>query len=326
MASFMVGSLFAYLNYQSWKRRFIFALVSLAVPVVANWMRAYLIVMLGHLSGNQLAVGADHLVYGWVFFGVVITIVFMIGARWAEDPAPAAPLRAVDRLPASPRLARSWLVVAACIAATAVPRVALKALDDSAPTLAPALALGPPAQGWRVEASPQDSWKPIYKNPSAETQARAVGPGGSEVGVYMAYYRQQDAERKLISSENVLVTLKDGDWNAVGSGVRVVSTPLGEVAVRETSLLRLGPSAPSERIRMTVWQFYWVNGTLTSNDHWAKVAGAWHRLHGRGDENAAVVLFATELPSRPAAAALEGFVRDNLGMLMQQLDKARAQR
>jgi exosortase/archaeosortase family protein len=46
------------------------------VPIVANWMRAYMIVMLGHLSGNTLATGADHLVYGWVFFGVVIMIMF----------------------------------------------------------------------------------------------------------------------------------------------------------------------------------------------------------------------------------------------------------
>jgi exosortase/archaeosortase family protein len=72
IASFMVGTLFAYLNYRSSKRRVIFMLVSLAVPIVANWLRAYLIVMVGHLSDNKLAAGVDHLVYGWVFFGVVI--------------------------------------------------------------------------------------------------------------------------------------------------------------------------------------------------------------------------------------------------------------
>ena len=53
IASFMVGTLFAYLNYQSTKRRVIFMAVSLLVPIVANWFRAYLIVMLGHMSGNK---------------------------------------------------------------------------------------------------------------------------------------------------------------------------------------------------------------------------------------------------------------------------------
>ena len=42
-------------------------LLSIVVPIVANGGRAYMIVMIGHLSGMKLAVGADHLVYGWVF-------------------------------------------------------------------------------------------------------------------------------------------------------------------------------------------------------------------------------------------------------------------
>ena len=70
--------MFAYLNYHSLKRRLIFLAVAVAVPIVANWLRAYLIVLLGHVSGNKLAAGADHLIYGWVFFGIVIAIMFAI--------------------------------------------------------------------------------------------------------------------------------------------------------------------------------------------------------------------------------------------------------
>ena len=43
-----------------------------------------MIVMIGHLSGNKLAVGVDHLIYGWVFFGIVMMAMFMIGARWSR--------------------------------------------------------------------------------------------------------------------------------------------------------------------------------------------------------------------------------------------------
>ena len=63
--------------------------VAIVVPVVANWLRAYMIVMLGHLSNNTIAVGVDHLVYGWVFFGIVIMLMFWIGARWAERNLPS---------------------------------------------------------------------------------------------------------------------------------------------------------------------------------------------------------------------------------------------
>ena len=63
IASLTVGTLFAYLNYQSSRRRVLFMLVSLFVPVAANWIRAYLIVIIGHLSGNRLAAGVDHLIF-----------------------------------------------------------------------------------------------------------------------------------------------------------------------------------------------------------------------------------------------------------------------
>jgi exosortase A len=80
-------ALFAYLNYSSTKRRVIFMLASLLIPIVANWLRAYMIVMLGHLSGNTIAVGVDHLLYGWVFFGLVVMLMFYVGGRWSEpDP------------------------------------------------------------------------------------------------------------------------------------------------------------------------------------------------------------------------------------------------
>ena len=55
IASLMVGALFAYLNYRSMRRRWLFMGVALVVPIVANWVRAYLIVMIGHLSNNKLA-------------------------------------------------------------------------------------------------------------------------------------------------------------------------------------------------------------------------------------------------------------------------------
>ena len=55
IASFMVGCLFAYLSYRSIKRRAAFIAASIIVPIIANWLRAYLTVMIGHLSANRLA-------------------------------------------------------------------------------------------------------------------------------------------------------------------------------------------------------------------------------------------------------------------------------
>ena len=100
IASLTVGVLYAYLAYRSLARRAIFVALSVIVPIVANWLRAYMIVMIGHVSEMKYAVGFDHLIYGWLFFGVVMLILLWIGSFWREDldPRPAA-LRSV--LPAT---------------------------------------------------------------------------------------------------------------------------------------------------------------------------------------------------------------------------------
>src|SRR6266581_6001215 len=46
IASLMVGTLYAYLVYRSPRRRLVFVGVSILVPIVANWLRAYMIVMI----------------------------------------------------------------------------------------------------------------------------------------------------------------------------------------------------------------------------------------------------------------------------------------
>ena len=72
IASFTLGTLYAYLTYRSAKRRVIFSLLSILVPIIANGLRAYMIVMIAHLSDMKLALGVDHYIYGWVFFGFVM--------------------------------------------------------------------------------------------------------------------------------------------------------------------------------------------------------------------------------------------------------------
>ena len=72
-------------------RRLVFIALSIIVPIIANGIRAYLIVMIGHLSNNRLATGVDHVIYGWVFFGFVMMLLFWIGSQWREPDAAANP-------------------------------------------------------------------------------------------------------------------------------------------------------------------------------------------------------------------------------------------
>ena len=318
MASFMVGSLFAYLNYTSIRRRLAFVAVSLAVPILANWLRAYLIVMLGHLSDNKIATGVDHLVYGWAFFGVVILTMFFIGARWAEPPLAPPPVGTRGgTLPAS-QLRPGWVALAAMIVALA-PHLWLQRVAGPASTPAPALALPDTlAPGWVASALPLTSWRPVYADASVQASTTYASPAGS-VGLIVAYYRDQTASRKLVSSSNVLVRADDPLWNALRSGQVEVSIAARQLSIRSAELLEAVQPGKAERQRLHVWQFYWVGGRLTSSDVMAKIWGAWQRLIGQGDESAAVVLVAVENAPGPAGPLLESFVRANVVNIEQRL-------
>ena len=115
IASVMIGVIYGVVSYRSPWRRAAFIAASIVVPIIANWLRAYLIVMLGHLSDNRLAVGVDHLIYGWLFFGVVMGLLFWIGSFWSEPPLDV-PVVAAARKPTDRPVQASRFFVAALIA------------------------------------------------------------------------------------------------------------------------------------------------------------------------------------------------------------------
>jgi exosortase A len=310
IASFMVGTLFAYINFNSTQRRLMFVAVSILVPVVANWFRAYMIVMLGHLSGNTIAVGADHLIYGWVFFGVVIMIMFMIGARWsepAEDNRVAAAMPGVPSAPQSTSPMRSpWLVLLALLVLMGATQGFMWQLEQRGDKRVPVVELPTgSAAGWPRDATPS-SWTPAFSQPSAVATAGYKGAPGV-VGVWVGYYRAQNYQRKLVTSTN---TMASEAWVQVSAGSVAAPTAAGPVQVRSAELrpslatAGVAGAAPNGNERLRVWQLYWVGGRWTASDLRAKWYLAVDRLLGQGDDGAVVFMYTPLLPAADAAQAM----------------------
>jgi exosortase A len=322
IASVMVGTLFAYLNFHSLKRRLLFILFATLLPVLANWLRAYGIVMLGHVSGNTLAVGADHLVYGWVFFGIVMLAMFSVGARW-QEPEPELPAVAGARGGASPASFAWWLPVLSLLVLS-LP-VLLEQRLQSASTAPSNLSLETlQLPGWEhVPAEGPPGWAPTYRKPVTQSQA-LYRKGGQQVGLFLAYYRQQDHQSKLISSENVIVMPGDPHWARVGSAPRTL-TLAGTVLPLDTVQLRRINSADAMPERLLVWRFFWVQGRLVSNEVYAKLHTAASRLLGHGDDAAAVLVYANvrERASAEAEQAMRDFLMENWAEIAASLERAR---
>lgn len=318
IASLTVGTLFAYLNYQSTKRRVLFIIVSIIVPVIANWLRAYMIVMLGHLSGNKLAVGVDHIIYGWVFFGIVIMLMFLIGARWSE-PEPSVSASDIDLMTQAqvihsnvgnlrPKFEMFALATALVLA---LPTAGKWVLDHA--NEATAVQLVVPNQlssEWHADTSSGVIFEPAFQNPAAAFNT-SYTKGAERVGLYLGYYRQQNFQRKLVSSENLLVTSNDTRWAQVATGSHDVAINGKQVSFRKAELRKLPMTSSADDDRLMVWQIYWVNDQLTASGTLARLYTALQRLYKGIDDSAVLVLYTNKGQANDGEQRLTHFVQAN---------------
>ena len=306
IASLVVGALYAYLNYTSLKRRLLFMLVALAMPVVANWVRAYIIVMLGYLSDNRIAAGVDHLIYGWVFFGVVIFLMFWGGSRWQEEPAPVQPA------PAQAEPTR-WARVVPIALALAAFQPALALLDRPIDVFAVTLAAPAPAEGWTTALEERFAYVPHYAG--ARAQLRTVywsEDHPAPVGLFAAWYIGQREGQEMIAWENGPASHVLGDLQLVRSAraMTVAGVPVVENFI----------STPSGRV--LTWHWYRLNDRELARDAEVKLRLAIDRLTGRADESAVVVLSTpvAEAGAERARAHLEAFLAAHAGAIRATLE------
>lgn len=306
IASVALGAMFAHLTYRTWPRRLLFMVAAVVVPILANGLRAYGIVMLAHLSDYQLATGVDHFVYGWVFFGVVIALLFWVGGFFRQEPAPepVTTLRAPVETPPVPRqLAIMGLAILGLVIAPA-----LLAMDDDTPASPPtSLTLPTGRNGWEGPLETRDTWQPVF--PGARTFARAeYRKSGQRVSVYVALFAGRGAQGKMISVTNTLFDPEVG---------RRISESENLIELPESS------SWPVQAMKFTwensprlLWQWYEIGGTAATNPLSAKFYETRARLLRDHSGSRVVVLMAEgDVDADGTADVLQDFLAANLSGL-----------
>ncbi|GGC97153.1 exosortase A [Undibacterium terreum] len=306
ISSLTLGCLYAYLTYRSLKRQLAFVALSIVVPIIANGMRAYMIVMIGHLSGMQLAVGVDHIIYGWLFFGLVMFIMFWIGSFWREnkDDTVSEAERNQARLDNPPVSTGKVLVAAVAVVicigiwpayASYIKRISF----NPAPAQLAGLHID-----WQESAS-FTTWRPVFLPASAELD-KAYQHNGERVNLLLKYYRNQTRDTALISSVNIMVPDHDDNWTKTNFSVRQESVANRQIVIRETQLK--GPSGP-----MVVWHWYWLANRYTANNYVGKLLQTKEKVLMNGDDGASIIVYApfNENPEE-ARTALRDFLNANL--------------
>ena len=163
IAAVAFGVFFALLNYRSPARRVAFIAASIVIPIFANGLRALGIVALGHVLGSADAAAADHLVYGWVFFSIVMLLLVAAGMPFRE--APAGPRLTIATVPPG-RTGPAALAAAAVIAVVAIGPAVAAGFNQ---LLVPPSLAGLPALAWPTEcrATRDDAVSPTLRQQEA---------------------------------------------------------------------------------------------------------------------------------------------------------------
>lgn len=285
IASFSLGSIYAYLNYSSPYKRFIFITLSLIVPIIGNILRAYGIVMIGHYSGMTLATGVDHLLYGWVFFGVLIFMMFFFGRFWWDSADSFNRLSDIDNTTSTNKYTPyAGLFLLATIALTLSSSIFVSYLKPEPEDPISSLSIDLPQNfaGWQFYNDRKLDWEPILTNPDAVV-SRGYVFGDDLVQINIAYYSTQRQGAEAISSNNRIVSQVGGEWKIIRS------TVIQENAMyfSETQIRKAGTD-------ILVWHWYKMGELVTPDQYIAKAMDAYNLIvEGRTD--AAMITLATRI-------------------------------
>ena len=186
IASFVIGSLYAYLNLVSAKRRIVFVAISLIFPVLANIVRVYGIILIAYWTDMEHAAGADHLIYGWFFFAFVIVCLLGIGELMREVVQSERQIYSAPIIP-SISFTTVTVLLALFIVSTAW------AVNITSAKNTAKLPSKPLLNELKSENCSTTSWRPIIVNADVE-EAIYLSDTNCSVKVYAAWFSEQDNE------------------------------------------------------------------------------------------------------------------------------------
>lgn len=298
----MAGLVFAYVNFRSNTRRVLFALACVAVPIIGNWLRAYAIVMIGHLSNKRWAVGIDHFIYGYLFFALLVGFLFWLGTRWRESAQLASSKHYSFFAKADRPRAVQWASLAALVLAL-IWAPLFEALFPLAKPHAVVLKTMAGQGGWTRladQALPASGFRPNFQGYRAMS-AQRYGKGSDQVTVWLFYYAAQGRDAQMVQWDNRLLN-NTSRWREV---IRRTETLSGVSSPAQVNFSKLQGAKP-----LYVWHWMWLGASRTSTSPaLARLDLLKDRLLRQRDDSAIVLITVQEgVPETTARAVVSDFL------------------
>lgn len=323
IVSMALGILAAYLFFRSWKRRLFFVALSIAVPIVANGIRAYGIIMIAHLSHYTLAVDVDHVVYGFVFLSLVTLCLLGMGALLREHGPRDFDSSDQVATPANAGLRKLGLqILCSVMTITAIFSAQFWSASAKAPPADQEITLHGPAAGpsWSLMQDEPPLWTPDFHGMDAQLQQTYVREE-DRVALYVAYYAYQREGAEAVNDLNAIAR--------EGSTWKILQARRTEIRIKDRALpinqIILGYKDQT----ILVWYWYRIGGEVTNSRLWGKLLET-KVLVMSGERDAAIVAVSAKVAENIQATAtlLRSFLQQGAdgGKLILQVDAVPSQR
>lgn len=284
IASVSLGFVYAYITFSTYWKRALFLVLAVIIPILANGVRAYLIVMLGHFSNMTLAVGVDHIIYGALFFGLIMLLLFYVSSHFAD--APIYSNQMVSYLPELNATFSNQSFIVALILIAGLSFVypqssTFLANQQQTPVNQQKLEAALTQKGWQLVENPNWHWSPQFEGINAEAMLY-FSNGQSTFGIYEASFEETaQGSGELVNSQHLLLTKAQSQhWKSLKN----TSIPLKNLAVDEMIL-------SNEQQHLIILRWYQIGSHNTNNPYKAKIFQLLKRLRNDDDIESQVVLF-----------------------------------
>jgi exosortase A len=275
VASIAYGVFFALIVYSSWWRRVAFIGLSLVIPVIANGMRAFGIIFAAHLVGSAAAVEADHILYGWLFFSIVIFFLTLAGMSFADRPILLSAGSEGELRPAVLGRSTRTLVTAGVLAT---------ALAICAPALLTFIQgrVVSPETAWLNVPKPTPPWKLSTSAP--EWHPAVAGPDREFLDTFTNGQGMVERYVALLVSHGDNNIMRDLGRPAAGTkswergNIKTAQVRIGD-RLRDVEVSVIRSESGQQRL---LWSFYIVDRNTFSSALFAKLREAYVSLTGGG--------------------------------------------
>jgi len=300
IAAVAFGTFFAILNFESWWRRGLFIALSILVPIIANGLRALGLIAAAEWLGSPAAAMADHVLYGWLFFALVLMALILIGQSFSDRHAQIGSSVGSDSA-AQPAFSVGAMAAAGAICLIVASFGPVLFLVSSRTVIAALPSSPPVVQAFWKRTRAASGWHPVVVSPE-RAFADSFQNGRVRLDRFIALYSRADANRNLVRSQN-----RDADervWTFNSSHVGRIGLGQQSFSVSVSRWLRGQHSR-------TVWSFFLVDGKPAASGFDAKLNQIRRLFHGSRCASAYVALSIEDVDERVATQSIAKFMQSN---------------